>query len=61
MKKLKKLQLKKESVANLTPEQMVNLHGGNYLWDSRVTCLTDFNTGGCGTSKTCKAPICIPL
>ncbi|MDO4726052.1 MAG: class I lanthipeptide [Porphyromonadaceae bacterium] len=69
MKKLKKLQLTKETVANLSGNEMHNLKGaGNdelvenpHLLDSRVSCMTYFETGGCTTSKSCKALICIPF
>ncbi len=69
MKKLRKLQLTKETVANLSGNEMHNLKGAGdgvivenpHLWTSNV-CLTYFKTGGCFTkSKSCQPGICIPF
>ena len=58
MKKLKKLSLKKEVVANLNDNEMKSLEGG--IAGSRVLCTTNFNTGNCYQSKSCESIICIP-
>lgn len=68
MKKLKKLQLSKETVANLSGNEMHNLKGAGTkdlvetnLWTSRV-CLTYFETGGCITkSESCNPLVCLPI
>ena len=68
MKKLRKLQLTKETVANLSGNEMYNLKGAGddglvenpNLWTSRETCPTWSAKGVC-TSNSCKFLICIPF
>ena len=65
---MKKLSLNKEIISSVTKEEMNKIAGGIEapqeecdLWGSRVTCTTNFNTGGCGKSQSCNGPICIPF
>ena len=68
MQKLQRLTLKKKVISNVTDNEMGRILGGygdetadDCLFDSRLLCMTYFNTGGCSPSESCAAPICIPL
>jgi len=60
---MKKLKLNKEIISSLEKNEMKQVKGGTYcdLWGSRVTCTTNFNTGGCSPSQSCNGPVCIPF
>ena len=66
-RKIRNFILGKQTISNLQREQQGLVIGGYDdwdteldLWGSRVTCTTNFDTGNCGASKTCKFPICVP-